>query len=872
MSHARPPAWAERILRSALPPSECDYVIGDLREEFAGRAARHGRARALLWYLTETARSLWPLLTYSGNWRRNAMMGIEQDLRGAFRVFFKSPGFAAVVVVTIALGVGSAAAVFSVVRGVLLSPMPFPDSERVVAMWGRTPDYPRIPLTVGDFNDIAAGVRSLDGVSAEWGNTALILGEAEAEQVRVGWVTDNFFDVIGVRPALGRVPDAPDAIMISHELWERRYGADPDVVGSVVNLSGESFELVGVLPADQDPNLTSFAGGPTRHQVWRLMPPEWVQGDDRSVGWLRSNGRLRDDVTLAEAQAEIDAFMQQLNQTVTDRDGGTDLSIPLVTARGDLVRDVSRTLWVLLAAVCGVLLIAATNVAHLMLGRGELRTGEVAVRAALGGSRSRLVRQLLIESGVLAITGAAAGLFIAWWGIQALVALAPPTLPRLEQVQLDGGVLAFALLATALTTVVFGVIPALRVTRVDSAASLRDRRAGTDRRQQRLSRGLVVAQVALSLALVSATGLLIKSMSELRAVDLGFHTEGVVTFALEAPDWGDDNASAAARMVNYLDRVNGIPGVVSSGFSNRVPLGGGLFTGTFRTEAMVATEAPKYEAAVRYITPGYFDAMGARLSAGRDFRVTDHNQVVIIDETAAARAWPGENPIGRRLEIGLIGSDPILADVIGVVAPMRHDGVADAPTDTVFSPVLANAQQNFRYMAVRVDGDPLSYLDPLRAAVREVDAQAVIARIRTMEELFEDDVAATAFATLLLSLFGGTALVLATVGLHGVMAVSLRGRRREMGIRMALGAEPRAILTAAAGSGALIVGVGVIVGTLLSLAVGRALGALLYEVQPTDVSILTIAAAVIFGVGLLGAYLPARLVLAVDPADTLREE
>jgi predicted permease len=875
MSGAQPPRWAERLLRAVLPAAERDHVLGDLREEFEADLRRAGVWRARVSYAAEAARSLWPLITWSGRRKGRVMTGWQQDLRGALRVFVQAPGFAAVVVLTLGIGVGSAAAVYSVVSGVLLSPLPFPESERVVMLWGRTPEYPRAPLTVGDHNALATGVEAFDGVGANWSNTALILGEGDAEQVGVGWVTPGYLELLGIRPALGRTlaPDDGNTILIDHDLWARRYGADPAVIGSVVNLSGDSFELAGVLPADMDPNLTAFSGAATRHQVWRLMPPDWLQGDDRTVGWLRGAARLRDGVALSQAQAEVDSFMARLNATVTERDGGTDLSIDLIPARADLVGGVSRTLWILMAAVCGVLLIAATNVAHLMLGRGELRSGEVAVRLALGGSRLRLVRQLLVESGVLAAAGALAGMLVAWGGVRGLLAFAPSTLPRLELVRLDAGVLAFALLATALTAVVFGLIPAFRVTAVDSSSSLGRRHAGGDRRQQRLSRGLVVAQVALSVALVSGTGLLIRSIGGLRAVDLGFDTDGVVTFALEAPDWGGDDATAAARMRDYIARIETIPGVRHAGFTNRVPLGGGLFTGTFRSEDMVAAEAPTHEAAVRYVTSGYLDALGARLLAGRNLRDADPADVVVVDENTAARSWPDANPIGRRLQISAVGGDAQWAEVVGVVAAMRNEGVAQAAVATLFLPMLPRAnQQNFRYLAVRVDGDPLAHLDPLRAAVRAVEADAVIARVRTMRELFDDDVAATRFATLLLSLFGGCALLLAAVGLHGVMAVSMRSRRREMGIRMALGARPALILRAALASGLALVVLGIAAGMALALGLGRMLESLLYGVRPSDPLTLIAAAALILGVGGLGAWLPAQTVLGVDPSVTLRED
>lgn len=803
------------------------------------------------------------------------MTGFLQDLRSASRIFSRSPGFAAVVVATLAIGVGGASAVYSVVRGVLLTPLAFEDADRVVMLWGQSSQYPRSPLTVGDHNVLAEQVESFDFVAAAWSNNSLILGEGEAEQVSVGWVTPDYFDLLGVTPALGRGLDTDEGseVLISHALWVRRYGSDPSTIGRVIDLSGDRFEVVGVLPADSDPNLTTFGGSRARHEVWRLQPPEWTQGDDRSVGWLRSTARLAEGTTLAAAQSEVDGLMARVNQTVTERDGGTDLRINLVPARTDLVGSVSRTLWILLAAVVGVLLIAASNIAHLLLARGEVRSGEVAVRTALGGSRGRLIRQFLVESGLLALTGGVLGLALASAGVGLLLGLAPPTLPRVDEVTLDGSVFVFALAATVVASMVFAVVPAIRASRSDVSKSLGERTSTADPSRQRLSRALVVAEVALSFALITSTGLLLRSFNSLQTVELGFEREGVLTFALEAPDWGDSDAEAAVTMASYLDAFTSVPGVVTAGFTNRVPLAGGIFTGTFRSAEMVAEEAEPMQTSIRYVTPDYFQAMGARLLSGRTFRPEEGLDRVLIDERAAEAAWPGQNPVGRMIEMSAIGSDPSMAEVIGVVAPMKHHGVRDDAVQTVFYPMFGAADnQNFRYAAVRVAGDPAAAVEPLRHAARTVDADAVVARVQTMDELFDRDVAATRFATLLLSIFGGVALLLATVGLHGVMAFSVRRRSREIGIRVVLGAEQRAILLGAIRSGVILIVTGIGIGALLSVGAGRVIGSLLYGVGPGDVVTFTAAAALMLTVGLVGTYLPARLVLAVDPAVTLREE
>ncbi len=688
-------------------------------------------------------------------------------------------------------------------------------------------------------------------------------------------MTPSYFEMLGIQPALGRSLDAGDgnAVLLDHGFWQRRYGGDPSVVGTLLHLDDTSFEITGVLPPDQNPNLTTFAGSQAAHVLWRLQPEEWTQGDDRSVGWLRSTARLADGVTLEQAQAEVDALMLRVNESVTNRDGGKDLRINVVPVKSDLVGGLQRTLWILLGAVCGVLLIAASNVAHLMLARGEVRSSEIAVRTALGGSRIRLMRQLLVEGITLALAGGLLGVALTWFGVRALLQLAPASLPRMELVTLDAGVLGFALAASLSAAVVFALVPAFRASRAELTMVLGERAGTTSLRQRRLSQGLVIAEVALSLALLVATGLLLRSVSGLQQVDLGFEREELVTFGVEIPGLGGDDARAAAVLQGMLAELGAVPGVQAAGFTNRIPLAGGLFTGGIRSEEMVAAEAEALESSIRFVTPGYFESLGARLVAGRAFRASDGDDRVLLDQTVAESLWPGESPLGRRIETKAIGTDAAWAEVIGVVAPMKHHGVALAASETLFLPMLSRAgQQNFHYAAVRVDGEPLGYLPSIKEALQRVEPGAVMARVRTMDDLFAEDIAATRFAALLLTLFGAAALLLAAVGLHGVMAVALRGRVRELGIRVALGARHGELLRGVLASAVTLVAVGIACGTLLSLGLGRFLSALLFEVDSLHLGNMVTAAAVMLAAGSLGSYLPARFVLSVDPARTLRDE
>lgn len=874
MSPQGPPGWMVHLLRAVLPADERDFILGDLEEEFCRTVEKNGRGPAMLGYAWEGTRTAWSLAAYTLD-VEGMMTGIANDLRGALRILRRRTGFAAVVVLMLGLGVGGATAVFSVLRGVVLSPLEFEDPDEVVMLWGRSAEYPRAPLTVGDYNALVDGVEAFESVTASWSNTALLLGEGEAEQVSVGWVTPSYFDVVTVDPPLGRTLEPEDhlGVVISHGLWVRRWGGDPDVLGRSLRLPGATFEVVGVLPADRNPNLSSFSGNRTSFDVWRLQPPEWLEGDDRSVGWLRATARLKDGVTLAQAQAETDAFIQGVNETVTARDGGTDLRVDLVPAKSDLVGDIAPTLWILLAAVFGVLLIAAGNVANLMLVQGEARTSEMALRATLGGSRPRLVRQLLVEAGVLAVAGGLLGVALASVGLAGLLGLAPPSLPRLEAVTLDWTVFAFALGVTALAAAVFGLVPAVRSSRSDLAGALGDRRTTAGPGRRALSGGLIVAEVALSLMLLTSTGLLLRSLSELQGVDLGFDPEGLVTFALEAPEWGDTAEESAATMTAFLDAMSSTPGVEAVAFTNRVPLGGGLFTGSVRSEDMVAADAPTVEASFRWVTPGYFDTFGARLLRGRTFLPEDGLGVVMVDEHTAEVAWPGEDPLGRRIETSTVGSEGRWAEVIGIVAPMKHAGVAPPAEETVFLPMLAAAdQQNFRYAAVRTSGDPLAAVGALREAVRTVDRSAVVARVRTMSQLVRDDTSRTRFASFLLTVFSGVGLLLATVGLYGLMSYTVRLRSREIGIRVALGADRESILLESLRSGLILLGAGVLLGLGLSVTAGGLLESLLFGVDARDTSNLLGAAVLMVAAGLVGTALPARRVLGLDPASTLREE
>ena len=508
-----------------------------------------------------------------------------------------------------------------------------------------------------------------------------------------------------------------------------------------------------------------------------------------------------------------------------------------------------------------------------MLARAHVRAGDLAIRAALGGSRQRLLRQMLVESTVLAVIGGLLGVGFAWGGVKLLVAWAPSSLPRLDTITIDPVVLGIALAATLSAAFFFGMLPAIKASRTDLASLLGERTGTGNRRQRQLSQGLIVAEVAVSVALLVGTGLLLRSFNTLTNVNPGFEPQGVLTFLLATTNVGSTAEEGRAILDDYLSRIEAIPGVQAAGVTNRIPLGGGVFSGAYKSEQMDASGADGIEASFRFVTPRYFEVMGTRLVAGRGFHPDDGVDIAIIDEKAAVAAWPGENPLGKRVQTGQLGQNGAWAEIVGVVEPMKHADVAVEARETIYYPMLAQAnRQNFRYVAVQVAGEPMSYVDRMREAVRTVDPNAVIARTRTMTQLYSDSLAPTRFGLMLLSLFGGVALLLAAVGLYGVISFSVGQRTREFGIRIALGAEGTTIVRGVLAWGARLVGIGILVGAVASLWIGGLVRAVLYEVEPTDPATFALAMTVMAVVGTLGAYLPARRVLRVDPVDALKEE
>ena len=817
-----------------------------------------------------------------------------RDVRYAARALGRSPAFTAVAVATLALGIGANTAMFSVIRAVLLAPLPYEDPDELVLLWGemRTRGVTHFPSSPPDFRDYREQSELLEDLAGVWTFQLSITGEAEPLQVAAAGVTQGFFSVLGVEPLLGRTfsdedvaPDAsglppgapgalPGRVMLGHALWQQRYAGDPSVVGRTIELGGAPAEIVGVLPEGFELLLPPTAAVDPEPLIWLAARLDFDTAPRNNV-FLRPVGRLRDGATPAQLQAEIDGIAARLaaDDPVKATAGYAVRVEPL---HADLTAHVRPVLGALFGAVMFVLLIACANVSNLLLVRASGRGRELAIRAALGGRRDRLVRQMLVESGMIALLGGALGVALAAAGIELLLALRPEDLPRIATVQVDGVVLAFTLGVAALTTLLFGVLPAVKGSRVDLADSLRDRSASSAGSGHRLVRNLVVVgEAALSLVLLVGTGLMLRTFVELSRVQPGFDPEGVLTFGAAAPFARYPDAADRADFARRLqDRLAGLPGVVAVSQVQGLPLDGQLFNGRYGPlEARADPEAFR-QATYRGVLPGYFAAMGTRLLAGRAFSDADQSDsaaVVVVDAKLAETLWPGRSPVGERFLVRATSTEPEEVEVIGVVEHQRSETLAAEGMETVYF--------TDRYLGsfggtwvVRAGADPLALLPAIREEIGALDSDVPVADPRPMSAYVDDAMAETRFTLILISIFGATALLLAAVGLYGVLAVAVRQRTSEIGVRMAFGARRGSIARLVLAHGLGLTAAGVALGLPVALAATGVVESLLVGVTPGDPLTLGAVSVVFFGVAALACWLPVRRATAVDPVAALREE
>jgi len=798
---------------------------------------------------------------------------IARDLRFAIRSLMRRPTFTAVAVLTLALGIGGNTAIFSLVKEVILEPLPYPDADELVMVWEAAPSRGRNTNVVNpaNFLDWREQNTVFDGMAAFLPTTANLTGLGEPEEIEILYASSDLTRVLGLDPVLGRGfrPDedgsAGSVAVVSYGFWQRR-GADPEVVGSSLTLNGESVEIVGVLPPDAqvlEPNA----------ELWvPIQVPERRRG--RS---LRVVARLRDGVSVEQARAEMVTIAARLEEAHPDFNDQWSANVQPLTEH--VVGDVRGALLALLAAVGFLLLIACANVANLLLGRAAGRRQELALRTSLGATRGHLVRQLLTESAVLAAVGAVGGVILAAAGIRWLVGSVPDdlTVPRLASAGLDLQLLLFALGVAVVTAVLFGLLPAWDAVRSDLSSALRDGgRGGTQGRSSgRLRSGLIVTEVALSLMLLVGAGLMGRSFAALLAVDSGIHAENVITAEvnLRGTRYPDPQARMAF-ITEWQNRMRATPGVTAVGTNSFLPLTGiGSATSFYPLDRAAPNQGDRPVANMRFVTGDYFEAMGIALLAGRVVDDRDdrtQRPVVVVNRTLAQAQWPDESPVGKRVSIGW-GEDTE-AEVVGVVADVLHEGVREGARASIYVPWQQLDNFPFAAIAVRTAGDPTSVVRALMESVTAIDPDLPLTRIRTMQDVSAAAVAQPRLTTFLMGAFAVLALLLAAVGIYGVMSFNVSCRINEMGIRMALGARASDVVGLVVRHGMRLALAGVALGVLGAVFASKIMESLLYQVRTTDVATYGGVAVVLVGVALLACYLPARRATRVDPVTALRQE
>lgn len=797
---------------------------------------------------------------------------LRQDLRFAVRTLRKSPGFTAVALLTLALGIGGTTAVFSVVKGVLLDPLPYSEAGELVRFYQYDTEDPTLQTTymsAPHFQEVRRRASSFEEVAAlyTYAEKGADLVEAgESERLRILEVGAGYFGVLGATPSIGRgiaVDDETGAahVVLSHELWRVRFAADPDVVGQTVRLSARPYTVVGVAPPGlQDPVVGEV-------DAWLPLNLAERSAESPQNHYLTVIGRLRGGVTLQQAQAEIESLNLALGQ---DWPEVADEPMMVVGLQEDLVGESRAPLHLLLLAAALVLLVSCVNVANLLLVRSAGRRREFAIRASLGSGRGRLSRQLLVESAVLALVGGLGGLAIAWLGVEALVAIANDSIPRAEEVSIDSAVLLFALCVTLAAGLGFGLLPALRFGRVEPAGVLREQSsASTKSRSQAQIRGtFAVAQVGLALVLLAGAGVLLASFYRLQRVDLGFVPDGVLTFEVHLPEVRYDGPSRARFSAELIRRLEALPRVSSAAAVSRLPA-----TGTYHswgTRAVTGPlagdeDAPWVSGEQRVIEGSYFETLGVPLLDGRVFDGSDladaAEPVAVLSRTTAERLFPGTSPLGHEVRAG--GQTRVVVGVVEDVA-MDPEGAPATGVYHLHSQFAENRNWALTYL-VRSDAAPEDLVAPARAALRAMDPELVLHRPAPLTEVLGRGTAQRRFALVLMLAFAGVAVLLAALGLYGVLSYTVRMRTREMGLRIALGASAAHVRGLVLRQAALVTGLGIVAGTFGALALGRWLSSLAFEVNPTDPRIIAATALLLTFVALGSAWLPAWRASRVEP-------
>ncbi len=819
-----------------------------------------------------------------------AVQALIQDIRYAFRSLRKTPGFTFVAVITLGLGIGANTTMFSVVNGVLLKPLPYEQPDRLVNIWvDLGVGNQSLPAVhPGDFRDYQARAELFEDFAAASGGTfrtgaGILTGDGKPEQVDVSVVTANFFPLLGVEPAVGQYFDEDDELIggaevavITHKLWRRRFGSDPSIVGSTVTMDGVGTTVVGVLPPEFKMHLPAEAFLFKDSEMYKPLRMDWNNLPPRNYTSFTVFGRLKPGVTIAQAQDEMSRIQRELRAEHPVHET-SDMRIRVIPLHGDIVKHSRSGLIVLLGAVGFVLLIACANVGHLILARGMSREREFALRASVGATPGRLVRQMLTESVALALFGGILGVGLTMWGIALLRLLSPANLPRLDSVVVDTTVLGFAGVAVMVTAILFGLYPAIRASRRHLFDSLRvGGKMTASLGQLRLRNFLIVAEVALSLVLLIGTGLMLRSFLALQEVRPGFEPANVMTFSLTLPR--AEYANARERSVFFQeirDALTGLPGAEQVGITSKLPLTGTGPLLPFAYDEETATNWESATADIRGVSPDYFEAVGTRLLAGRMFSYSDGgpdgSPVIIIDETLAELAWPGEDAVGKQLQIQPSGNDNPYAEVIGVVEHVRmHDLRRDVRAQfyfpmTQFAPFEAS-------IAVRSSVEPASLSNMIIDQIEALDPDLPVNDVLPMEAYVNDGMAQSRFSLFIMGLFALMALTLTAVGIYGVIAYSVSQRTKEIGIRMALGEGPKRIQNLVVVRGLKLIMASVVVGLVSAVALSRVLSNLLFGVSATDPLTFAALSAVLIVVALAASWVPAFRATRIDPLDALRTE
>jgi putative ABC transport system permease protein len=814
-----------------------------------------------------------------GKERTNLLGDLLQDLRFGMRMLLKNPGFTVIAVIALALGIGANTAIFSVVNAVLLRPLPYKNPERLVMVWednskqGFPRDTPAAPnyLDWRDQNHVFEGMAAMVDISVN------LTGTGEPERIDGRRVSASLFELLGVQPQLGRIfrseedqLGANGVVILSHGLWQRRFGGDPGIIGKPINLNGKSFTVVGVMPRTfQFPTRTD--------QFWIPMAFDAKEAKQRGNHYLEVIARMKSGVSLPQAQAEMTTIARRLQQQYPETNTGIGTAVtPL---QEHLVGDIKPALLILLGAVAFVLLIACANVANLLLARAAVRQKEIALRLALGASRSRMTRQFLTESVLLSALGGGIGLVFSVVGLNLLKRFIPPNISQVQAIGIDARVLLFTLLISIATGLLFGLAPAIQMANSDLNDTLKEtgRDSAAGRHGNRIRGFLIISEVAVSFLLLIGAGLLINSFIHLRHVDPGFRSEKLLTMKIVLPETRYPNKQGRSLFYDeLLRRIEALPGVAATAVATDLPL---TNTGNSLGIAMEGRADPAPDRMpiiiTRVVSPAYFKTMSIPLLDGRVFTDGDKSDsppIVVISETMARRFWPGENPLGKRIKVGRSTSSWPWLTVIGVVKDVRQYELIIEPKPQMYVPYQQAEFFEPRALVIRTNFNPLSLAGTVRQTVWEIDKDQPVSDISTMEEVIADSVAQQRFSMLLLGIFAGLALVLAAVGIYGVMSYSVAQRTREIGIRMALGAQRSDVLKMTIGSGLRLVLVGAAIGLVAALVLTRVMSSLLFGVSPTDPLTFISISIVLIGVAVLASYVPALRATRVDPIFALRYE